>query len=107
MNTTANGNLPFRNDEMERLSVEETPPLWISKCLYGAFNRGQIGPEYEWCVKGYAKMLKKGKHWPKVEGPALDLYRSLCVDPNDGHAVLIDDNDNETGREMALNRAEF
>ena len=99
--------LPFRNDEMERLSAEDAPPLWISKCLYAAFNRGQIGPEYEWCVKGYARMIKMGRHWPKVEGPALDLYRSLIVDPDDGHAVLIDESDNESGHERAKDHAEF
>ncbi len=99
--------LPFRSEEMERLSAEDAPPLWISKCLYAAFNRGQIGPEYEWCVKGYARMLKMGRHWPKVEGPALDLYRSLVVDPDDGHAVLIDADDNPADREDELNCAEF
>ncbi len=87
--------------------MEETPPHWISKCLYGAYNRGQIGPEYGWCVKGYARMVKRGAHWPKIEGPALDLYRTLCRDPDDGHAVLIDPDDSEAGREMARNREEF
>ncbi len=99
--------LPFQTDEMERLPVEKTPPQWISKCLYGAFNRGQIGPEYEWCVKGYARMLKMGRHWPKVEGPALDLYRSLIVDPDDGHAVLIDADDDGSAHERARNYEEF
>lgn len=99
--------LPFRDEEMERLTVEETPPQWISKCLYGAFNRGQIGPEYEWCVKGYARMIRMGRHWPKVEGPALDLYRSMCVDPNDGFAVLLDPDDDGTRDDCEINYAEF
>ena len=92
---------------MERLPADEAPPLWISKCLYAAFDRGQIGPEYAWCVKGYARMLRMGKHWPKVEGPALDLYRSMCTDPDDGHAVLIDPDDNPAARKLELNYEDF
>ncbi len=52
-------------------------------------------------------MIKMGKHWPKVSGPALDLYRSLIVDPDDGHAVLIDADDDGTAHERARNYAEF
>ena len=99
--------LPSKSDEMWRLPAEKAPPLWISRCLYGAFNRGQIGPEFEWCVKGYAKMLKLGKHWPRVAGPALDLYRSMQTDPDEGFAVLIDDSDNPEERQRQADYAEF
>ena len=87
---------------VESMTLEE-----LSRRLLDAFRNGRLDIDLKGFVLGFAKAMKRGKPSDRQVSLARKLIGEIRHHDGSEPTELIDSDDNEDGREMAKNYAEF